>query len=327
MGYDQIPLHFLTRMLEFVAPVILHTFNYSIHHSIFPSVWKKGLIRPIPKCKNPSGSSDFRPRMVHHQMIKHLDVHNLLNRFQSGFRSGHSCLSALLKVTDDIQLARNNKMATILVLFDFSKAFDLVSHRVLLSKLQNLGFDTSAIDWFGSYLSDRTQCVLGAKQRRSKWMPVVSGVPQGSVLGPLLFSLYINDISSCFTSSSYHLYADDLQLYLSFAPSNINDATEVINSEINNLVEWSNNNGLRINSSKTKVLLIGNHGTLPRISLPSPFIQVNGDNIEVVDSARNLGIMFDSTLSWNVEVSNIRKKVFGALWSLGRLKKISITLH
>ncbi|XP_026683321.1 uncharacterized protein LOC113469656 [Diaphorina citri] len=145
MGYDQIPLNYLTRMSGIIAPVILHIFNTSVQTKTFPEIWKKALIRPIPKTKNPSSASDYRPISLHQQVTSHINRHNLLNPFQSGFRTGHSTCSALLKVSDDIQAAMDKTMATILILFDFSKAFDLVSHRILLQKLRTFGLDQNAI--------------------------------------------------------------------------------------------------------------------------------------------------------------------------------------
>ncbi|KAI5747281.1 hypothetical protein M8J77_013016 [Diaphorina citri] len=336
MGYDQIPLSFLTIMLDTIAPVILHIFNLSIRQKVFPSLWKKGLIRPIPKVKKPSNPSDYRPisllcslskvleRMVHHQVTTHLNSHNLLHSLQSGFRTGHSTCSALLKVSDDLQRSMDNKMASLLVLFDFSKAFDVVSHRILLSKLRTFGFSENVILWFQSYLCGRHQCVLGAEGKRSRFLPVVSGVPQGSVLGPLLFCLFINDIHSCFRACRFHLYAviaDDLQLYFSFAVTDLPEAVSTVNSDIANLVTWAKKHGLLINTSKTKVLLIASPGIHRNRSLSSACIQVEGNALELVQSARNLGIFINNTMDWSDEVNNVRKKVFGALWSLRRLKK------
>ncbi|KAI5750787.1 hypothetical protein M8J77_001271 [Diaphorina citri] len=333
MGYDQIPLSFLTIMLDTIAPVILHIFNLSIRQKVFPSLWKKGLIRPIPKVKKPSNPSDYRPisllcslskileRMVHYQVTTHLNSHNLLHSLQSGFRTGHSTCSALLKVSDDLQRSMDNKMASLLVLFDFSKAFDVVSHRILLSKLRTFGFSENVILWFQSYLCGRHQCVLGAEGKRSRFLPVVSGVPQGSVLGPLLFCLFINDIHSCFRACRFHLYADDLQLYFSFAVTDLPEAVSTVNSDIANLVTWAKKHGLLINTSKTKVLLIASPGIHRNRSLSSACIQVEGNALELVQSARNLGIFINNTMDWSDEVNNVRKKVFGALWSLTRLKK------
>ncbi|KAI5728952.1 hypothetical protein M8J77_023576 [Diaphorina citri] len=335
MGYDQIPLNFLTRMADIVLPVILHIFNVSIQTSIFPETWKLALIRPIPKVKNPSSATDYRPisllsslskvleRLIHQQITSHLNRHNLLNPLQSGFRTGHSTCSALLKVSDDIQAAMDSGMATTLVLFDFSKAFDLVSHRILLLKLRTFGFNSKAVAWFGSYLSGRRQCVLGSNNDRSGWKPVVSGVPQGSVLGPLLFSLYINDISSCFTNCRFHLYADDLQIYLSARPPDLAISANVINREIEQMVAWARSHGLIINPGKTKVMLICSTGVRRTVLLPLPPIEVDGNVVEYVDSARNLGITFDNSLNWSDEVTKIRKKVFGTLWTLRRIKNFT----
>ncbi|KAI5732387.1 hypothetical protein M8J77_026107 [Diaphorina citri] len=335
MGYDQIPLCYLTRMMDIVSPVILHIFNLSISSKTFPEIWKRALVRPIPKVKNPSSASDYRPisllcsiskvleRMISQRITSFLNQHNLFNTFQSGFRSGHSTCTALLKVSDDIHAAMDNTMASILVLFDFSKAFDLVSHKILLAKLKSFGFDESAVQWFESYLTGRSQCVLGPNNSRSGWRPVLSGVPQGSVLGPLLFSLFINDISSCFNTCHFHLYADDLQVYHSSSAADLTQTVATMNFEIEHLVQWAKRNCLIINPQKTKVMLICSSGLRRSISFPIPNIEVDGNVVELVDKARNLGITFDNSLSWVDEVSKIRKKIFGSLYTLRRIKNFT----
>jgi hypothetical protein len=223
-----------------------------------------------------------------------------------------------LKITDDIRLAIDKRQATILTLFDFSKAFDCVYHPLLLFKLRKAGFSDGCVDWVGSYLSGRQQCVKAAGEG-SGWRPVVRGVPQGSVLGPLLFSLYINDITEHITHSHFHLYADDLQIYSHFSVDNIDTSVQEMNTDIDSITLWAKCNGLKLNASKTQSIIIGNPRLLARLNYGTvPRLRVDGNDIIYCDKVKNLGLFMDRHLKWTDQVNATCNRVFASIHSLKR---------
>ena len=169
--------------------------NSSITNATFPPEWKKALLRPLAKTKTPRLPSDTRPiallsecskvfeRLIHDQLSGYLEVHNLLSPRQAGFRRGHSTQTALLGVLEDVRQAIDDRMLTILIIFDFSKAFDSIPHARLLSKLRAMNMSDHALRWFFNYLADRLQAVIDEGGSVSDWLRASSGVPQGSVLG------------------------------------------------------------------------------------------------------------------------------------------------
>src|SRR5436190_3752140 len=173
-------------------------------------------------------------RLVHQQMFSYLIKNHILSHFQSRFRPQHSTTTALLNITEDIRRAMDRKLVTFLLLFDFSKAFDCVYYLLLLFKLKEAGFSPGCVDWVKSYLTNRRQCVKHGDST-SDWCDVTRGVPQGSVLGPLLFSLYIDDMTKATGDSRCHLYADDLQIYRHFSLSDIISTVISMNSDIESI--------------------------------------------------------------------------------------------
>ncbi|KAI5739515.1 hypothetical protein M8J77_020172 [Diaphorina citri] len=331
-GDDGISLKFIKLFSCSVVPILAHIYNSSLTSGEFPCKWKSSLVTPIPKVKSPSSVNDYRPisilpalskvfeRLVFAQLNKYLLQNSLLNPLQSGFRAGHSTSSALIKVTDDIRVAMDQRRLTILLLLDFSKAFDSVDHDILIARLSSMNLSQNALTWFRSYLDQRRQCVKG-NGCTSSWLNCSSGVPQGSVLGPLLFSLFINSITSSITCKC-HLYADDLQLYVHFSVAGYLDAVNQMNVNLESLRIWVKNHGILPNPRKFQAIVIGSSPLLSQIDLSSGILHFDNVPIPYSDQVKNLGVIMDKHLSWNSHINNISKKCNYSFHSLRILRRI-----
>lgn len=244
-------------------------------------------------------------------MVLYITDNNLLTTFQSGYRHHHSTTSVALKVTNDVESGFEDKKSTILVLLDFSKAFDSISHSILCNKLRhNFDFACSSTNLLHSYLTGRKQCVkIG--DAKSDYLDIYSGVPQGSVLGPLLFSLYINDLVSVLHHSTPHLYADDLQIYASAKVESVNECVDGLNSDLQAISVWADQNKLSLNVLKSQAICF-RHSLLNSI-LPLPPIYLDNTVIPYADSVRNLGFIMSENLSWSKQVGSICSKVYATL--------------
>ena len=203
---DNLKLTQCKDLLPALVPSLTLIFNTSIKTNTFPYLWKFGYIIPLNKVSQPKSLNDTRPitnlshiskafdKILTSQIIQYLESHNLIDNYQFGFRHSHSTQTALLYLLEHIRTALDNKQVVILMLFDFSKAFDSLDHRILLLRLRQIGFSDPTLAWVYSYLSGRQQAVIDPDGNPSDYMGTTSGIPQGSNLGPIMFLIYINSI-------------------------------------------------------------------------------------------------------------------------------------
>lgn len=329
VGVDEANPIFLKAILPFLLPFFTHVFNTILTTGIFPQQWKLAKIIPIPKN---SLCDEFRPisilpflskvceRIMQKQLNDYITRNKFLVGIQSGFRPKHSCTTALLKVIEDIRDELDDGCVTFLVLLDFSKAFDMVNHSLLLYKLRNrFNVSPEAIKLISSYISNRKQAVC-LENRLSEFLPILRGVPQGSILAPLLFSLYINEIASIIPQVSKHFYADDIQIYKSCPLGLIENCVFTINEELDQISNWAANNSLTLNPTKCKCLVISKK-MLDTSYFPS--IMLNSIPLEFANTSKNLGMVFNRTLTWDTHINSIVGKAYGVLRTLWTVQQVT----
>lgn len=319
IGLDGIPRQFIKLIFPAFSPHILYVINNILTTSIFPRCWKNAKIIPIPKITNPGNASDFRPIsilpclsklfeiVVKNQIMNFIDADHRVGIFenQSGFRRNNSTTTALLGITEKAAENINKKHATFLLLLDFSKAFDSIDHSILCKKLkEQFCFSSTACNLVYSYLSDRLQCV-SANGVCSNFQRSYNGVPQGSILGPLLFSIYINDLPSVVVHSIVHMFADDVQLTHSCEVGAINQGVNSMNTDLQHILEWSIKNKLSLNPTKTQAMVIYMRSITEGLNP----ILLGGTIIPYVRWVKSLGFLISENLSWDRHIAHICKTI------------------
>ena len=241
-------------------------------------------------------------RLMYNRLIDFIEKHRLLYQYQFGFRKNHSTFMALVSLLESITSALDNLEFSICILIDFRKAFDTVEHSILLNKLHHYGIRGTTLQWFNSYLTNRYQYV-NYNNTTSNMKQSVCGVPQGSILGPLLFLLYINDISSVSNVFSSVLFADDTTLL--YSSNNLKELSATVNNELSNIMQWLNANRLSLNIEITNLMIFRPRGK----NEVCPTIHICGAEIQEVDSAKFLGIMVDNKLNWMEHIKCISRKI------------------
>ena len=318
MGPDQIPAKILKSCSESLAPVFQKIFQKSIDIGSLPQDWRKANIVPIYKKGDRTNPANYRPvsltsipcklleHIIHHHIMEHLDLHRVLTNRQHGFRRGRSCDTQLAGLIDDLAKILDAKSQADLVILDFSKAFDTVPHQRLLSKLKNIGINNSLLEWIKIFLTTRLQKVLldGETSTESQ---VTSGVPQGTVLGPLLFLIYINDLPDA-VSSDVRLFADDCIMYKEIKTAKDQDALQ---NGIDSLCKWEKSWQMSFNSTKCYTMHV-THKT----NILTRDYNMNGNVLETVKHHPYLGVEISNDLSWAQHIkqtSNKANKMLGLL--------------
>ncbi|CAB0044040.1 unnamed protein product [Trichogramma brassicae] len=240
----------------------------------------------------------------------------LLDPHQFGFRPEHSAQTAILDLTEAIRHAIDKHKVSLVVSFDFSKAFDSIPHTLIIKKLRLIGCTASAIDWFASYLSGRSQAIRLSDEPCSSFMTTTAGVPQGSVLGPLLFLVFINYLSARLSSSQHMIYADDKQIFCSDLPARAHILLDRTNSDISVIVAWAEDNGISLNSGQTGAMLCGSQFYVNALKDSTPPLFVRDAQLQMIPELIILGLKLTLTLGWGPQVSLVCSSVHYALYSL-----------
>ena len=255
-------------------------------------------------------------RAVHTQFYQHLTDNNLITNVQYGFRSKRSTTSALIKFSDEILSSMENGNMCGTVSLDLSKPFDTVQHEFLLKKLRWVGVSDLDLRWFESYLDDRSQRTACANHV-SDPLPVTIGVPQGSILGPLLFIVYINDLPGIINHCQVSIYADDTIIYCCSSSTDI--IQDSLNSDLAIVTEWLYMNNLTLNFEKTKFMLFGSDKKRSDVSIS---VQVAGNQVKEVNQLEYLGVILTPNLKWSSHIEKISGKINKRLGLLKRTKHL-----
>lgn len=335
---DPAPTKFLLQFLDILLPVIVLIINKSLQQGCVPDCLKKAIVKPLLKkpTLDPLQCKNYRPvsnlpfiskileRVIAAQLLDHLNENSYLDKFQSAYRPGFSTETALLKVVNDSLISLNSGDLVLIVLLDLSAAFDTINHNLLLEKLKTTsGLNDLALQWFASYLSNRSQSVLVGSSF-SRETELVCGVPQGSVLGPILFSIYTSSLGQLIAKCGVgrQFFADDSQLLNSFSP-NPNDVSLVIErleTCCKEIKLWMTKNRLKLNEEKTEAILIGSKENRELVDLKT--INVGDATINIVDKVRNLGLILDSNLSMTAHVNHVIKSCYFHLRRLGQIRHL-----
>ena len=325
-GPASVPIKLLKLVADIIVVPLCRIINLSFTTGVFPDILKVAKVIVLHKGGSTQDMNNYRPisllsifdkiieKLMHARLYEFLELHNILFLNQFGFRKFHSTSHSLVEITEEIKESIDNGKYGCGIFIDLKKAFDTVNHKILLSKLEHYGIRGSLLKWFESYLTNRTQYVF-LNGVSSDTMRMSCGVPQGSVLGPLLFLLYINDLPNISDKLKFFLFADDTNIY--YESDNLKSLEKIVNQELKSLSLWLNVNRLALNVSKTNFVIFRsaqkpmNHNVT---------LILNRKAIEQKDHVKYLGVLVDEHLTWKHQIDNVSKKISRGVGILSKLR-------
>ena len=324
-GQDEISPKLIKSTITSILKPLTYIINESLQIGEVPEAMKVAKVIPIYKKNDPNHLTNYRPisllssfskileRTVHNRVSNFLHNKNLLNKSQYGFRKNHSTEQAILEIQNNIiENFKNNKI-TAGIFLDLSKAFDCINHTLLLNKLENHGIRGNCLNWFRSYLSNRLQYVT-LNKINSKPIPVNTGIPQGTILGPLLFIIYMNDLKT--NNGTLISFADDTNLL--YSDNNLNTLETKINQDLIQISHWLHNNKLKLNTDKTKLLLF--HKDTHKNDNQKLNINIDSNKIKQYTETDFLGVILQDNLKWDKHYQKICNKTSQLNYIINKLK-------
>ena len=311
---------------QVVADALTIIFNRCIREGHFPDSLKLAKVVPIHKGDSVLTVSNYRPisllpifskimeRLIYNQFIEFIEAQKILSELQFGFQKNKSTEHAITSIISNITNAFDSKQSSYCIFLDFAKAFDTVNHEILIQKLKYYGVHDKSLDLFQSYLSNRTQ-VVEVNGKLSEKGTIKHGVPQGSILGPLLFLLYINDISQSSDILKFFLFADDTTVFYSADPSDKN-TEQILNTELEKVSCWLAANKLSLNVKKSNFL----HFHYGKSNKERLQIKINNTPVEEKESTKYLGTFIDNKLTWKIQIQHIKTKLARGIGLISRIK-------
>ena len=328
VGPNSIPIKLLKILGLSLSPFLTDIINQSFQTGVFPEKLKIAKVITIFKKGDYHQTSNYRPisllsifskifeRAMYKRLFKFLQHHKILYNLQFGFQEHHSIDHALISLTETIRKSLDNKRFGCGIFIELQKAFDTVNHQILLSKMEHYGVRGCALDWFKSYLSDRKQYV-SINGSNSGLLKIFCGVPQGSVLGPLLFLLYINDLPNVSKRLKLFLFADDTIIY--YESDNLNKLVKTVNTELRSVKKWLDANKLSLNVEKTKFMIFRSVNN--RID-ENPIIKIGKKTIQRAKFVKFLELLLDENLSWKFHLKELSKKLARTCCVISKVKSL-----
>ena len=327
-GYKDISTKVFKDAFVVLIPQLVYVFNQSFQSGVFPDSWKQATIIPLYKGGNKTDVSNYRPvsllplpgkileKIAHSKLSLFLENNDVITNKQGGFRKGFSTASSIADLTDDLYSNINEGLTSLATFVDLRKAFDTVNHEILLQKIKCYGIRNKNLDWCTNYLNNRSQKTL-ANGVLSSAKGVTCGVPQGSVLGPLFFILYVNDVQKAVRGSRLQLYADDTVIYAE--GGNSQEAIDKLQPSLVQFTDWCKANKLSLNATKTKLMVFG---TRPKVKkAKEAVVRIENLPLQMVPTYKYLGITLDSTLSFNYHVRSLAATVAYKANLLAKIRK------